>query len=232
VVNLLAFFAVYTADGGHLAWGEFLTANFNRPLWIHDAFITGFSSRPALFFAILAGLVLCLLSAVVRAPYFRAIAGPGYPLAPRSWAETAQLTLYYLFSNVLLGVLPLAAPANNALALVILAASLVVNVLIAFADYAIVFERLSFVAGVRRSVRLVSQNALPLVFVVAAYWFVTIVLHQLYGLYYNGTSRVFFLLPVSQILIEGFLVLMVDLVLIFLYQKALIRSTQGAGTGT
>jgi hypothetical protein len=228
VLEVLAFFALYLAEGGRASWSEFLNANYDRMLFVHDHFISGISSRPAFFFAVLAGLILCLLYAVVRAPYFRAIAGPGYPLAPRSWGETGHLALFYLASNLVLGVLPLATPGNYLLGLLIQAVVLVISVLIVFADYVIVYERLSFVSGLRRSYGLVAQNALPVVIVIVVYWLIAIGLHQLYGLFYNGSNGVFFLLPLSQILVQAFLVLFFDLVLILLYQRALLREMRDA----
>ena len=64
--------------------------------------------------AVFVGLAVCVFTAMLRAPLFRAIAGPGYPLTPRSWEEAGRLSLFYVFYNLVLLVLPLAAPAGTA----------------------------------------------------------------------------------------------------------------------
>ena len=54
-------------------------------------------------------------------------------------------------------------------------------------------------------------------------------IYRLYDLYYREAEGLFILLPVSQILVESFMVLCVDLVLIFLYEQ--IRR-EGASPGS
>ena len=49
-------------------------------------------------------------------------------------------------------------------------------------------------------------------------------LSRLYEFYYDGTSEVFVLLPLSHVLVQSFVVLFVDLVLIFLYEQIRRRS--------
>ena len=80
---------------------------------------------------------------MIRAPYFRAIAGPGYPLAPRnsgrrpatSSTSSASLVVWVLpFAGVLGGT-------SNSCRLVVL----VIAIIIVFADYVIVFEDVGFV---------------------------------------------------------------------------------------
>jgi hypothetical protein len=44
-------------------------------------------------------------------------------------------------------------------------------------------------------------------------------IYSLYNLYYQKATGLFILLPLSQILVEAFVVLCVDLVLIFLYEQ-------------
>jgi hypothetical protein len=220
VINAAAFLAVYAADGGQLQWGSFLNAAFDRELFVHDHFLSGLSLTPALGVAIFAGLAVCALAAMIRAPYFRAITGHGYPRAPRSWSEIAQLSLFYLFANLALWVVPLAAPSQGALTQLVLFAALLVTILIAFADYAIVFEELAFVPALRRSFQLVRRRWIPVVVVIIVYQLVDLGLHSLYKLYYGGTNQVFVLLPLSQLLVDSLLVLFVDLLLIFLYEQA------------
>jgi len=48
--------------------------------------------------------------------------------------------------------------------------------------------------------------------------------YSLYGLYYNDNVEVFILLPISQMLVESFIALLADLVLIFLYEDVRRRS--------
>ena len=220
VVNAAAFFAVYASDGGRLLWGPFATAAFDRAQFLHDHFLAGFSFTPALGVAVFAGLAVSVFAAMIRAPYFRAIAGHGYPLAPRSWWETAQLSQFYLFANLAFWVLPLAVPSQGLVAQVVLFVVLIVSVLVAFADYAIVFEGLGFVASLRRSFELVRRRWVPVIVVVIVLQLVDLGLHALYGLYYGGSNRVFILFPLSQLLLESLLVLFADLLLIFLYEQA------------
>jgi hypothetical protein len=220
LINAAAFFAVYASDSGRLLWGPFATAAFDRAQFLHDHFLAGFSFTPALGVAVFAGLAVSVFAAMIRAPYFRAIAGHGYPLTPRSWWETAQLSQFYLFANLAFWVLPLAVPSQGLLAQVVLFVVLIVSVLVAFADYAIVFEGLGFVASLRRSFELVRRRWVPVIVVVIVLQLVDVGLHTLYGLYYGGSNRVFILLPLSQLLLESILVLSTDLLLIFLYEQA------------
>lgn len=224
IIDVLAFLVVYASDGQRLRWGDFLRASFQRAQFVHDNLVTGFSARPALLIAVAAGLGVCLLSAMVRAPYFRAIAGVGYPLAPRGWGEAWQLTLFYFFSNLVLWVFPLVSPAAGGIQILVLFVLLVVSIVIAFTDYIIVFEQVSLLTGLRRSFQLVARAWPAVVVIVVIYSLIGAGLHWLYGLYYNGNSAVFFLLPVSQVLIEAFLVLFVDLLLIFLYERVRLQA--------
>lgn len=220
VINTLAFFAVYAASGNTPAWNDFFSANFYRYGYVQDHFISSFSWSAALGVAIFAGLAVCGLSAMIRAPYFRAIGGLGYPLAPRGFREAGQLTILYLLTNVILWLLPQTAPDNALLAQVINVALFVIVVLIAFADYVLVFEGLSFVAALRRSFILVRRRWISVTLVMVVFQLVYYGLDRLYDSYYSRAAGVFILLPVSQLLVEAFLVLVVDLILIFMYQAS------------
>jgi hypothetical protein len=219
VINTIAFLAVYAANGESLRWSTFVAANFDRWQYVRDHFFTGFSFSPALAVAVFVGLAVCALAAMIRAPYFRAIAGLGYPLAPRSWEETGRLSIFYLFANLVVWTLPLAVPANTALEQLVAGAVLVVAILIVFADYAIVFEQLAFFPALRRSVQLLGRRWATVVIIFVVLQVVYFGLHSLYDLYYQKASGVFILLPLSQILVESFVILFVDLVLIFLYEQ-------------
>lgn len=215
----MAFLAVYAAGGETLRWNAFVAANFDRWQYVRDHFFTGFSLTPALAVAVFAGLVVCGLTAMIRAPYFRAIAGLGHPLAPRNWIEAGRLSLFYLFANLVVWTMPLAVPKNTALEQLVAGAVLVVAILIVFADYAIVFEELAFLPALRRSVRLLGRRWATVVVIFVVLQLVYLGLHSLYDLSYQKAGGVFILLPLSQILVESFIILFVDLVLIFLYEQ-------------
>jgi hypothetical protein len=218
IINTLAFLAVYGAAGGTLGWGEFFSTNFDKWLFVRDHFVSGFSFTPALGIAVFAGLAACVFSAMLRAPLFRAIAGSGYPLAPRSGEETGRLTLYYVFFNLLVLVLPLAVPSDAGLAAASWATSLVALFFI-YADYIIVYEGLAFLPALRRSARLLSRRWVPVLVVFVLLAFLNIGLHALYARYYDGAQGVFLLIPLSEILIWSFISLVLDLFFIFLYEQ-------------
>ena len=54
------------------------------------------SRSPASGVAILAGFAVCVFAAMIRAPFFRAIVGSAYPLAPRRVGGGGKLFLFYL----------------------------------------------------------------------------------------------------------------------------------------
>lgn len=224
VIDTLAFLAAYAAGGEPLRWNTFFTADFERWSYVRENLVEGFSFGPALAVAVIAGLAVCVFSAMIRAPLFRAIAGSGYPLAARNWQEVARLSLFYMFANLVVWVMPLVAPAGTVLEQLAAIVALAVALLIVFADYVIVYEDLPVPAALRRSMRLLARRwpAVLLVFV-----FVQLVqfgLSRLYHFYYDGTSEVFVLLPLSRILVQSLVVLFVDLVLIFLYEQIRRRS--------
>jgi len=219
VINMLAFLAVYSAGGGDLHWSKFFVANFERWHFVSDKFFTGFSFTPALGIAVFVGLAVCLFTAMLKAPLFRAIAGPGYPLAPRSWEEAGRLSLFYVFFYLVVLILPLAVPLGTAVDQVIQVAALVVALLLVYADYVIVFEGLSFLAALRRSVRLLSRRWPPVLVIFMILQLVALALNRLYGLYYERAEGVFLLVPLSEILVWSFISLVLDLLFIFLYEQ-------------
>lgn len=218
VVDTIAFLAIYVANGDPLSWSQFFAADFNRSQYVYDHFLDSFSLTPALGVAVFVGLVICVLTAMIRAPFFRAIAGPGYPLAPGGWAEAGRLSLFYLFSNVVLWIGPLATLASSMLIQLVWGVMLVVAMLIVFADYVIVFEGVGFVTALRRSLRLVSRRWLAVVLIFIILQLVYFGLFSLYDRYYSTARGVFVLLPVSHILVQALLLLFVDMLLIYLYE--------------
>ena len=218
IINTLAFLAVYGAAGADLRWSKFFVANFERWQFVRDQFFTGFSFTPALGVAVFVGLTVCLFTAMLKAPLFRAIAGPGYRLAPRSWEEAGRLSLFYVFFYLVVIVLPLAAPFGTAVDQVTQVAALVIALLLVYADYAIVFEGLTFVPALLRSVRLLSRRWPPVLLIFVILQFVALGLNRLYGLYYEGAEGVSLLVPLSEILVWSFISLVLDLVFIFLYE--------------
>ncbi len=228
VINTLAFFAVYAGNSETLSWSSFFAANANRWQYVRDHFLSGFSFTPTLGVAVFAGLAVCVLAAMIRAPYFRAIGGPGYPLAPRNREEAARLSLFYVLANLVIWVLPMAVPGNSVLAQIVSFAVLVIAILIAFVDYVIVFEDMAFLPAMRRGVQLFARRWITVIAIFVVIQLVYLGIYSLYDLYYRGAEGLFILLPVSQILVESFVVLCVDLVLIFLYEQ--IRQ-EGASPG-
>ena len=114
-------------------------------------------------------------------PSFRAIAGQGYPLTPRSWEETGRLSLFYVFYYMVVLVLPLAAPSGTAVDQLVAVAGLAIGLLLVYADYVIVFEGLAFLPALRRSVRLLSKRWPPALAIFVILWLVAVGLSRLYG---------------------------------------------------
>jgi hypothetical protein len=218
LVNLLAFLAVYAAAGERISWSPFFKAGFDRWQFVYDRLLASFSLTSTLAVALAVGLGLCVLTAMIRAPFFRAIAGPGYPLAPRHGREAAWLTSVYVFTNMVLWVLPFAGAGHAVVGQLIAFVTLVVAILLAFADYVVVFEQAGFVKAVRRSVLLVGQQWAAVIVVCIVLQLVYFGLHELYRHFYDTADGVLIALPVIQIFLDAFVVLLFDLVLIFLYE--------------
>lgn len=220
VIDTLAFLAVYSAAGGEIRWSAFFAANYPGERWqfLGEHFISGFSFTPALAVAVFVGLAVCVFSAMLRAPLFRAIAGSGYPLSPRSWEETGRLSLYYVVFYLVLAALPLALPANTALRPAAGWIALVISLFLVYTDYVIVFEDLAFIPAIRRSARLLARRWPPALVLFIIYFAITQGLASLYARYYEAASGVFLLIPLSEILVFSFLSLLFDLLYIFLYE--------------
>jgi hypothetical protein len=217
-INTLAFLAVYGAAGSELAWGPFFHSNFDRWTFVHEHFVSGFSFTPALGVAVFSGLAACVFAAMLRAPMFRAIAGSGYPLTPRSWEETGGLTLFYVFYNLVVVALIAVTPVGGVWAEAGYWAAQVVTLLLVYADYIIVFEGMAFIPAVRRSAKLLSRRWPPVLVIFVIFFFVGQGIRQLYAHYYGSAEGVFLLLPVTEIFVWSFFQLMWDLLFIFTYE--------------
>ncbi len=227
VVDTLAFLAVYAAADGPLSWSRFFAASFERGAYIRDHFIVGFELDSALGVAICAGLASCLFAGLLLAPLFHAVAGPGYPRAPRRVWEAVNLFVFYLLSNLVLWVAPLAVSPESAWQMLLFPVAFVVIILIAFADYVIVFENLGVVAALRRSVRLLRHGWPAVLGIMVVLNLVAIGLHALYSNFYDGQTTVFVILPVAQILLDSIVFLFANLLLIFLYEDVRRHSPAG-----
>jgi hypothetical protein len=217
VVGVLAFFAVYAAQGGQLGWTAFFTTHFQGAQYFRDQFITAFSFSSRLWVPIAVGLGYCAACALVQAPFYRAIAGHHYPLKPRSWSEVSRLFVYYLILDLVL-LAPLAAPTSDLVSLPVFVVLLAITIAVVFADYGIVFESVGPIRGVRRSLRLVKHHLGPVLLTVILFQLLIICINWLYGLYYRDGGEVSYLLPVSQILVETLVYLFVNIVFVFMYQ--------------
>ena len=219
LLNVLAFLAVYSSLGGTLSWNAFAVANFNRWGYIQEHFERLLTPGLAMGVALGVGVLLCLSLAMVRAPFFRAVAGVGYPLAARSWTTVARLWLFYLLSYALLFVVPVSFAAGSTANTIASYAVIPVGVLLIFADYAVVFENLWPVAAAKRSLHLLRRSWLLVILVYAVSLIVWFVVASLYGNYFAADRQIFFLLPLSQLLVEALFTTVIDVVLIFAYDS-------------
>ena len=74
--------------------------------------------------------------------------------------------------------------------------------------------------GLRRSLHLLVRRWVPVVVIFIVLQLVYFGLHELYSLYYDNADGVLIVLPLVQIVVDAFMVLLVDLLLIFLYEQA------------
>jgi hypothetical protein len=218
LVNTLAFFSVYAAQGEELAWSAFFRASYYRAEYLRDQFIVDFAFTSRLLVPLSVGVGLCLVWALVQAPFFRAIAGNRYPLAPRGWAEVGRLFLFYFFWSLVVFVAPLAAPEQALLAQMIYLLLLVLAIFVVFTDYVIVFEGVGPLRGVQRSLKLARLRIVPVIVLVIAIQLVYGVVAWLYGLYYESVHTGFTLLPISQVLVDTIIALFAQTLLVFLYE--------------
>jgi hypothetical protein len=168
---------------------------------------------------ILAGVAFCGLFALIQAAFFRAIAGPRYPLVPRKWRDAFRLFVFYLLLYAVTWVAPLAGPSGGITTVLVFTILQVVALSLIFADYVIVYESVGVRAGIRRSLRLVRLRLGTVIGIYVILFIVLVGITKLYSLYFGEGTRVFPLLPVSRMLVESFVLLFANLVLIFLYEE-------------
>jgi hypothetical protein len=219
VFNLLAFLSVYAATGSTLGWSPFFAANHQRWQFVRDTLVDPLVLGPELVVAAFAGLCVCVLAATIRAPFFRAVGGTGYPMAPRGWRETGWLSLFYLFSNLVIWVLPFAGTSHRVVGQVIGFVVLVVAILSIFADYIIVFEQVDFLTALQRSLQLFVHRWLAMLVIFVLLQLAYLGLAEVYDSFYDNSTKVSIVLPIVQIVVDAFVMLVVDLILIFLYQQ-------------
>jgi hypothetical protein len=215
VVDAVAFFAVYAALGGPLSWGEFARADFAAGTYLH-AHLSQLA-RPGLplLVAVAAGVCVCFVSAAVRAPFYRAIAGPSYPTAPRSWHELSRLFVFYLILYPVVRIVPDFFEAGASITVVGGLALLVVSVLVIYIDYAIVLEDLPVLTAVSRNLRLLRRGWASTIFVFLAFALLYNLVWGFYQSHFDSNFRLLF--PISWFLVDTLFALVGDVIFIFLY---------------
>lgn len=205
-----------------MSWSELARAEHSQRDFFmeHLAELTSFGLP--LLVALAVGLLICLLSAAIRAPYYRAVLSLGYPLAPRSPAELFRLALFYLVYFSVFYALPLLLPLEQApgLAFFVL---LVLLGLVMFAEYAVLFEELTPVEATIRSVQLLKRGWLVAVPVFLLGMLLLTAVDLIYADYFASAQMVFVLFPVSKLLVTAFLFVLFDVFLIYIY-RYLVRA--------
>lgn len=217
VVNTIAFLAVYAALGGRVGFTAFAETNFTRWTYLQTHLRDLLSSPGALVVAVVAAGAVCVFSAAVRAPFFRAIAGTSYPLAPRSVREFVRLTGFYAATGAVFYLVPFSLNPDSWPAAGLPFVLLPVAVLIIFADYALVFESIDPITAVRRSIHLLRRGWTAAVLVVLAAQLLWAAVIALFDSYYSNATTIFPLLVASQLLVEALVTTVLDVVLIFTY---------------
>jgi hypothetical protein len=222
----LAFFAVYSALDGRMSWDRFARAAESRRDFLTDHLDTLTSPSIGLAVALTAGLLIVLLNAAIRIPYYRAVLGFGYPLAPRSVREVLRLSSLYLVIFAVFYVVPLFLPLEEGTLFTTVAVLIILllQFLVILADYAAVFEELGPVEALLRSVRLLRRGwALTLGVFLLGYLLLDGI-HLLYEGYFEGAQRVFPLFPFSKIFLEALVIVVLDVFLLHIYRYLAHRS--------
>lgn len=212
-----AFLALYSTAGGSMTWSSFAAANAAPWKWIQENSALVLGSPASIAIAAAVGLGICVLAAALRAPLFRAIAGPGYPLAPRSSTEFVRLSLFYMLFYGILYLVPFSFDPESALFQLVLFLAVGVAVLLVFADYAVVFEGLLPLPAARRSIGLLRRSWPIAVAFYLVFQFLWSGLAVVYDRYYEAGNPIFPLLPVSEILLGALIVTIFDVLFISLY---------------
>jgi hypothetical protein len=220
VFNVLAFLAVYASLDGALRWSDYFRADFTPWSFLQDNADRLAKPGLPLIVGLIAGFGVCVATAAVRAPFFRAVTGPGYPLAPRGWADLWRLTGFYFAFYGLLTLLPLVLDWRGIGSLELWYwVAFVVQIPLVFADYVIVLEGVGPVRAVRRSVELVRLSPATVLGLFLAAWLLWQIFALVYGSYYNDTGAIFVLFPVSQLLVEALITTTFDVFAIFVYGR-------------
>lgn len=217
VLNSIAFLAIYTAMGGPVRWEAFAHANFSRWLYIHEHLDDLTRSFSALAIAALLGVAMCAAAAMIRAPFFRAIVGLGYPMTPRSRTEILRLALLYLVTYTLTLIIPYSIPGEGIAFQVAGLATLVIALVLIFSDYVVVFEDLGPWQAIKRSAVLLRAGWIPVLLLFATALLLWQIIYTIYGNYYDQANGVFALFPLSRLLVQSLVTTILDVVLIFTY---------------
>lgn len=217
--NTLAFLAVYSTLEPSISLSAFFRANFTRWTYIQEHSLQILAPGRTLAVAVVAALAVCVLAAAVRAPFFRAVTGTHYPLAPQSAGELLRLALLYMATYAIFTVLPYGLSAEG-IAFAILSWILVpLSALIMFADYVLVFEGLTPWRAIARSIALLRKAwrpALATLLLALLLWYLV---SLLYDRYYSGSGQIFLLFPLSQLLVEAMVTTVIDVLLISTYDQ-------------
>ncbi len=216
VLDAAAFFAVYASLHGPLNWGEFTRANFAAGTFLRGHLDELVHPGLAMIVALASGALLCLLTAAIRAPFYRAIAGPSYPFVPRTATELLRLTLFYLVSYPVIRILPSLFDENAGVWTAAgTIALLVVSLLLVYTDYIIVLEDMPAAKAVSRGIRLLRRGLLPTVLFYLAFNLLYSPIWNFFSSHYEGNFRMLF--PIAQLLVDALFVLVGDIVFIFLF---------------
>jgi hypothetical protein len=217
LVNMVAFFAVYSAMGGRLDFSAFAETNFARWSYLQEHADDLIDSADRIIIVLFAAAAVCLITAAIRAPYFRAITSSSYPRSPQSFGELVRLTGYYAFTGVIFYLVPFSLNVESIVAQVVSFILLFVAIALIFGDYIVVFERVGPVAAARESARLARRGwmvVIPIYLGALLLWSGTF---WIFDRYYKGADGVFPLFVVSQLLVEALIALILDVVLIYTY---------------
>jgi hypothetical protein len=217
VVNMVAFFGLYSALGGQAGFSAFAETNFARWTFLQDHAEDLIASADTIIIALVAGAAVCLISAAVRAPYFRAITSTSYPRSPQSFGELIRLAAYYAATGVIFYLIPFSLDMESIVAQVVSFILLFVAIVLIFGDYVVVFERLRPVAAARRSAQLARRGwmiVIPIYLGALLLWSGTF---WLFDRYYQSAEGVFPLFVLAQLLVEALIALILDVVLIYTY---------------
>ncbi|MBU2601866.1 MAG: hypothetical protein KKA32_06820 [Actinobacteria bacterium] len=217
IANLLAFLAVYSSLEDTLSFTAFAKADYSRWQYVQEHLAQLRGSWEAMTAAAAAVVIICLLTAAVRAPYYRAIAGNRYPLAPDSLGEFVRLAGFIAITYLIFYLPLFSVTAESTQGQILGFALLVVAVLLVFADYALVFERLGPIRAMRRSVQLLRHGWHIAIIIYLAVYLLWAAMFAAFGYFYDNATSVFPLFLLSQLIIEALATVVVDVVLIFTF---------------